>query len=236
MFAAASHAWERWSHVREQNGLRSACEWLGERIGSKVLNLGVAEVIWLDADKVLLQGEPPAGFEYRFLTPDDVQRFVSPENELNESHVTRIAAGHDLCFAAIQGERLAAFGWYALDCIEGEHCDSVALSFPQNVSYMYKGFTHPDFRGQRLHGYIMRMALEQLARERGITALVSTVSFVNWPSLKSCDRLGYERLGRLIRMGWGWLSTCFSPRAAKQRGVRFGRHADLSARKSPRSA
>lgn len=235
MFASATHAWQRWSSVRQQNGLRNACEWLGERLGSRFLNLGIAEVIWLNLADIQLAGDPPAGYVYRFLTPDDIARFVGPENELGPQHVERARAGHDLCFAALHNDRLAAFGWYALGCIEGEHCDGVALSFPAGESYMYKGFTHPDFRGQRLHGYVMRLALEELARDRGITALVSTVSFVNWPSLKSCDRLGYRRLGRMTRIGWSWCGYGWYPRAARELGVRFGSRADMSSRRTPRA-
>jgi hypothetical protein len=76
----------------------------------------------------------------------------------------------------------------------------------------------------------MRLALEALARERGITTLVSTVGWLNWASLKSCDRLGYRRLGRMTKFGWGLLGGGFYPRAAQALGVQFGRRADLSNR------
>ncbi|HTN75601.1 MAG TPA: hypothetical protein VL096_10155 [Pirellulaceae bacterium] len=231
MFATASHAWQRWSTIKQQNGLSGAFSWLVGRAGWRLINLGIAEVIWLDLNDMQMAGDPPAGFEYRFLTSEDIARYVSPENELGPEHVARAAAGQDLCFAALQDGKLAAYGWYAIGCIEGAECDAVSLSFPPHVSYMYKGFTHPDFRGQRLHGYIMRMALEALARDRGITSLVSTVSFINWPSLKSCDRLGYRRLGRLVKAGWGVCGFRWYPKAAKKLGVRFGWRADMSSRK-----
>jgi RimJ/RimL family protein N-acetyltransferase len=233
MSLSFAYIYRQFSKAKADHGRRAAWEWIADRLGVRLINLGVSELVWLSLDKIQLAGDPPAGFEFRFLTPSDIAGFLSPTNELDERHVTRAERGHDLCFAALSGDRLAGFGWYALGSIEGEHCDGVNLSFPDDVSYMYKGFTHPDFRGQRLHGYAMRLALEALAAERGIEHLVSTVSWTNWPSLKSCDRLGYERLGRIVTYGWDPLSIELYPRAAKARGVRFGRDADLSNRETP---
>jgi hypothetical protein len=231
MFAIASRGLERWTTIRTEHGSSAAVEWLVDRAGARLLNLGVNEVVWLTPANFKLVGAPPEGFDFRFLSPDEIDAFVGEENELDATHVARARAGHDLCFAAIKDGRLAAYGWYALGSIEGEHCDNVALSFPSDVSYMYKGFTHPDFRGLRLHGFAMRLALETLAAQRGIRALISTVGWLNRASLKSCDRLGYERLGRMIRVGWGACSIGFYPRAATNLGIRFARRADLSNRK-----
>jgi hypothetical protein len=224
----------QFAKAKADHGRRAAWEWIADRLGVRLINLGVSEVVWLSLDNIQLAGEPPAGFEFRFLGPVEIAGFVSPANELTDEHVERAARGQDLCFAALHGDKLAAYGWYALGSIEGEHCDGVNLSFPADVAYMYKGFTHPDFRGQRLHGYAMRLALEKLAVEQGITHLVSTVGWTNWPSLKSCDRLGYERLGRMVTYGWEPLSRERYPSAAQARGVRFGRDADLSNRRQVR--
>lgn len=231
MFAVAARGLSRYSSIRSEQGRSAAAEWIVDRVGARLVNLGVSEVVWLEAGKIKMVGAPPADFIFRFLTPADIAGMVGNENELDETHVARAAAGYDLCYAALKEGRLAAYGWYALNCIEGEHCDCVALSFPADVAYMYKGFTHPDFRGQRLHGYAMRLALEALAAERGIRGLISTVGWLNWPSLKSCERLGYERLGRMTRIGWKYFGYGSYPQAARDLGIRFGRHADLSARR-----
>jgi RimJ/RimL family protein N-acetyltransferase len=231
MFTLAQRGIHRFTSIRTEQGTTAAREWLVDRIGARLINLGVSEVVWLELDDIKMVGAPPEGFDFRFLTPDELARYVCVENELDQRHVQRVTAGNDLCFAVLQGERLASYGWYALGSVEGEHCDCVALSFPKHVSYMYKGFTHPDFRGQRLHAFGMRLALETLSRERGITAIVSTVGWLNWASLKSCDRLGYQRLGRMKKFGWGFASGGIYPRAAKERGVKFGRRADLSNRR-----
>jgi hypothetical protein len=231
MLAIATRGYERWTTIKTEHGRSAAREWLIDRVGSRLINLGISEVVWLSPGDVKLVGAPPEGFEFRFLSPEEIAGFVGVENELDERHVARAAAGNDLCFAALKDGRLANYGWYAIGSIEAEHCDCVALSFPSDVIYMYKGFTHPDFRGLRLHGFSMRLALEALAAERGVRGMISTVGWLNWPSLKSCDRLGYKRLGRMKRFGWNVCSAGFYPPAAKQLGIRFGRHADLSNRR-----
>ncbi len=135
--------------------------------------------------------------------------------------IDRAAGGLDLCFAALSDGRLAAYGWYALDAIEGEHNFGIAMSYPSTVAYMYKGFTHPDFRGARLHGTGMGLALQNL-KQFGVTALVSSVGWTNEASLRSCDRLGYERLGRIITTGGDAVQLQTIPQAATKLGVRFG--------------
>ena len=231
MFTSAARSYQRWATMRAEHGAAAGWQWLTDRVGARLVNLGVSEVVWLELADIKLSGEPPAGFEFRWLTPDEIATCVCEENELSEHHVARAAAGHDLCFAALQNDRLAGYGWYALGSIEAVHCDNTALSFPSDVAYMYKGFTHSDFRGLRLHGFAMRLALEALAAERGITKLVSTVSWLNFASLKSCERLGYRCLGRMTKVGWGPCSTGHYPAAARKLGIRFGRRADLSNRR-----
>ena len=99
-----------------------------------------------------------------------------------------------------------------------------AISIPNDAAYMSYGFTHPDFRGFRLHGLIMGLALQALAK-RGITKLVSLVAWTNWASLKSCERLGYINLGNMITFGSQKRAVGIYPKAAKQLGVRLGRNA-----------
>jgi hypothetical protein len=231
MFAATAHAVRRWSEVKTTSGRRAAWQWAIDRIGSRLANLTVSEVVALERTEVKLPGPPPAGYDFRFLTAEEIARYSADVTcELADEHVARARAGSDLCFAAISGDRLAAYGWYALHCVEARHCDGIAISYPADMAYMYKGFTHPDFRGQRLHGYIMGLALAALHQERGIERLVSTVSWLNEPSLKSCDRLGYRRQGRMIALGWFGRKTGLYPSAARRLGVQFATGADLSSR------
>lgn len=183
----------------------------------------VNSVVWLEVDAIAEDLKPDGRFEFRFLDADEVSHFAQDSAYyLAPEMAERIRAGRDLCFAALDGDRLAAFGWYALEAIEPEHADGVAISYPPNTAFMYFGFTHPDYRGARLHGLTMALALKELASRR-VTRLVSLVAWTNRASLKSCYRLGYRRLGAMIVAGNG--AVGMYPGSAKALGVRFGRAA-----------
>ncbi len=220
----------RLKQTRAKFGGRAALETVVDRVGSLAAGLQVIDVVWLECSQVSeLSGDDPR-FAFRFLRAEEVRRFAeNPDLKLSSELAARIEAGRDMCFAALEGERLAAYGWYAIDCIEGEHNFGVPMSFPADAAYMYNGFTHPDYRGLRLHGRVMGLALKAL-QAKGVTRLVSTVDWTNHPSLRSCQRLGYERLGRIVTIGGELAMVLKSPVAAMSRGVRFGRQAD---RRSP---
>jgi len=215
----------RWLEMRKRFGAGAAMTWLAERVLRRVANLRVIHLVWLDAQGVRSSVAPDLELTFRALTADEVRWFAGdPANDLDPAMAARIEAGTDLCFAALAGDRLAAYGWYALESIEAEHALEVAMSFPEDVAYMYKGFTHPDFRGKRIHGIAMTLALQTLA-EQGVTKLVSVVQWTNWASLRSCWRLGYECLGHIVGVGRGRRSLWFYPKEGWRRGVRFGRDA-----------
>ncbi|MBL4885714.1 MAG: GNAT family N-acetyltransferase [Planctomycetaceae bacterium] len=170
---------------------------LANRVLEKIFSLQGVEFVYLHQNSLPASIELPAGFESRFLTAEEVARFAEdPANDLDDNLPDRIRAGKDFCFAAIHENRLAAYGWYALKDIEAEHNFGISMRFAENHAYMYKGFTHSDFRGKRLHGILMGQALQELG-SRGIDALVSSVGWTNFASLVSCDKLGYERIGRV---------------------------------------
>ncbi len=226
MIAKIKQIAARLEQTRAKFGAKAALESVADRVGSLVAGLQVVEVVWLENSQVSeLSGDDPR-FEFRFLRAEEVRRFAEdPDVDLSSELAARIEAGRDMCFAALEGERLAAYGWYAIDCIEGEHNFGVPMSFPADAAYMYNGFTHPDYRGLRLHGRVMGLALLAL-EAKGVTRLVSTVDWTNHPSLRSCQRLGYERLGRIVTIGGDLAMVLKSPVKAMSRGVRFGRQAD----------
>ena len=59
---------------------------------------------------------------------------------------------------------------------------------------MYKGFTDPRYRGQRLHAIGMTRAMRHY-KNNGCKGLVSYVEARNFDSLKSCLRMGYRVFG-----------------------------------------
>lgn len=204
-------------------GFKAVARHVIDRVGGASVGLQVVDVVWLDVAGLKMNLNADPKFEFRFLEAHEVAKYAEePANELDAAMIDRAVGGRDLCFAVINEGRLAAYGWYALDAIEAEHNFGVAMSYPSTVACMYKGFTHPDFRGAKLHGVGMGLALQNLA-QWGVTSLVSTADWTNDASLRSCDRLGYERLGRIVATGSKSFRLIRVPRIAQDRGVRFGR-------------
>jgi len=215
---------------RKLSTLRTECSRFGwgsmlrliaNRVGTRICRLNVIHVVWLDVAEVVVTAASLPNFTFRFLSPDELSIYArDPANDLEPELVARAKDGRNNCFAALDGDRLAAYGWYARDWIEPEHCYGFGLRMPAHVAYMYKGFTHPDYRGQRLHGAVMGLALREFAAQ-GVNALISTVEWTNDASLKSCTRLGYRRLGVLAHArfaGCPWWRT--SPRV-REHGVQI---------------
>lgn len=178
----------------------------------------LVHVLLLDRERMRVP-DLDTWFETRFLTPDEVRRFAEqPTNHLSPHFVDRATGGLDLCFAALHGDRLASYGWYALHSVEPEHAAGSALGLPPSMAYMYKGFTHPDYRGRRLYGACMGQALRNLEK-RGLDRLLALVHWSNTASLRGCDTLGYRRLG-LLAVGPG--GPVKVPSEARRLGVQFG--------------
>jgi hypothetical protein len=216
---------DRLRAFRERHGSTGAVCKVIDVVLHKVFRTSIHTVVWLDLKAVETMACADEQFTFRFLTADEVEKFAEdPSYFMDPSLAAGVRSGNEVCFAALACDRLAAFGCYTLGFVEPQQCAGAALSFPRDVAYMSYGFTHPEFRGFRLHGLIMGLALQQLAN-RGITKLVSIVAWTNWASLKSCWRLGYENLGHMATIGGKRHAIGFYPKAAKALGVRFGRRA-----------
>jgi hypothetical protein len=191
-----------------------------------VMTLDVTHLMRLDRESPLLPDSEPAGFAFRFLAPDEVRNFAEPQNELTTKFANRVENGRDFCFAALSGDRLAGYAWYAIGSIKAEHNrgknlnSGVAMSLPDGMAFMYKGFVHPKFRGAGLYGYINAKALQRL-ETCGVTTMISTADWTNWAALNCCWRLGYQDLGLVWRVGWGRVMLTRAPSKGKTVGIRF---------------
>ena len=134
-------------------------------------------------------------YSCRFLTAAELQHYSNdPSLELDTEFLKLAASKGDRCFAILDGETLASYGWYSTKPTLVDH--ELSLRFDPHYVYMYKGFTHPKYRGQRLHAVGMGMALNAYLAE-GSKGIVSYVEALNMASLKSCYRLGYQDFGKV---------------------------------------
>jgi len=117
------------------------------------------------------------------------------EYEMDAGFVQHALAKGDECYAILEANTVAAYGWYARS-VTSLDTDDLILNFDSRYVYMYKGFTLHNYRGQRLHAIGMTSALVEY-QSRGFKGLVSFVQCNNFDSLKSCHRMGYRDCGRI---------------------------------------
>jgi acetyltransferase (GNAT) family protein len=151
--------------------------------------------------------ESDARYRCLFLDPQRLRALgADPANELPPGFLDEALRKGDECFVILDGERLASYGWYATTPTALD-LPALRLHFSTRYVYMYKGFTHPDYRGQRLHAIGMTRALASYLA-RGYDGLIAYVEANNFGSLKSVYRMGYTDIGRitLIRIAGRYLS------------------------------
>jgi hypothetical protein len=176
----------------------------------------ILRCLYIDTpDPAFLTLEP--GYQAEFLRAEELDGYVAqPEFGLSEQFVTReLAMGHE-CFAIRQGTALATYGWYSTT--PTHFTDDLSVRFGRQWVYMHSGFTHPAFRGRRLHAFGMSIVLT-VYRARGYKGLVSIVNANNDASLKSCARMGYRHFGTIYTARPGRLLGLRRPAALFDRAV-----------------
>ena len=147
-------------------------------------------------DKSFLSGRP--GHPHRFLEGSELEAFAQdPANELSPEFVSQALARGDRCYAIFDRDRLVSYGWYSR--LETAVTVGLNLYFGPEWVYMYKGFTHPDYRGQRLYAIAMANALMECAKE-GRRGLVCFIEANNFNALKSCYRMGYVKVDTMVAL------------------------------------
>jgi hypothetical protein len=135
-------------------------------------------------------------FTAAFLSESAIRRFaLDPENALSSEFVDEALLKGDACFGITDGPVLASYGWYSVQPTRIDPPE-LFLEFDKDYVYMYKGFTHPRYRGKRLHAVGMTLALAHY-RSKGFKGIVSYIESDNFESLKSSYRMGYLRFGSI---------------------------------------
>lgn len=174
----------------------------------------------------------PPHYTPSFLAPRALHEFAAdPAAEMSRAFVDDALRNGDECYAICDGEKLAAYGWYSTRPTPIKPSDLV-LHFAEGYVYMYKGFTEPRYRGQRLHGIGKTRALQHYL-ESGYRGMLSYVESTNFDSLKSNARMGGRVFGSIyVLQLFGRWFTFSSPgcKAFDFRVASTGRPAPLSAR------
>ena len=138
----------------------------------------------------------------RELDAAQLRRFAElPKNRsLRGDAFEAAAARGDRCFAYVDGDLVAHYGWYARG---STRVTDTERDFPLRVddswTYLYNCFTDPSARGRQLLGVAVAAACRAL-RERGSKGILASIALSNFASLKAFRRVGFRRIGWMVQL------------------------------------
>ncbi len=142
---------------------------------------------------VLIELPEDSTFEVRFLTKDELFDCAkNPTLEMDERFLNDALDKGDFCLAILDKGTVTSYGWYSNK--PTIILEDLSIFFSADWMYMYKGFTHPDYRGMRLHAVGMCYAASYFTKQ-GFKGLISYVESNNFYSLNSITRMGYKIFG-----------------------------------------
>jgi hypothetical protein len=136
----------------------------------------------------------PAPFEVRVLDRSDLARYRGePLYGISARFLDGIAARDDLCVAAFSGNQLVSYRFFAAQATDIDA--HLRFHFPPGWVYAYKAFTHPAWRGRRLHRQVFLRSLPEVSRwlpgSPGPLGFVTLVLSDNDASAKALARVGF---------------------------------------------
>ena len=164
----------------------------------------------------------PKGFTFRALTPDDLLTAArDPALQLSRERVLIAHQQGDLFFGAFHRDRLVAYRWYALSGATPIDDNLVIHYAHEGRGYGYRAFTHPVYRGKRLHLCSTQLSDIEL-RARGCTHTVGYIAAENFASLRSNSRLaGSRRIGVIVALRVGSLRLILRSLGVARHGITF---------------
>jgi GNAT superfamily N-acetyltransferase len=162
----------------------------------------LAPLVWRETYRCLRlpwheRATPPASapFEVRVLDRSDLAHYSREARyEISARFLDGIAARDDLCVAAFSGNDLVSYRFFAAQPTDVEA--HLRFHFPPGWIYAYKAFTHPSWRGRRLHRELFLGSLPEIERwqrgSRNPLGFVTLVMSDNESSAKALARVGFE--------------------------------------------
>lgn len=132
------------------------------------------------------------GLECREVRCSDLLPFASdPLNGLSTGFLRQADERGDRCFAVFTAQgSLGCYCFYATQPTDIDH--EFRFHFPGDMVYLYKAFTHPDWRGKGLNPLGVSSGICWFTRDlkpgAGFVALVQTN---NYPSIVSFEKMGF---------------------------------------------
>ena len=193
MLALLGKAWRRLRNNTRDFGIVKALHDAAYR--SLNYLVGYMNVIAMEVSCAAALPALAAQYRGRFLNKDALLPFTKdPEYQMTEPFLDDAFATGNECYAISDGDILASYCWYGK--VSSPISDELAVDYSPAYVYVWKAYTHPDYRGRRLHALGMAQALHAY-RERGYAGLLCMVEANNYRSFNSVYRLGFKNTGRI---------------------------------------
>lgn len=166
------------------------------RAGNRLFGMMILNVVVLSADTVNAESLENS-YQYRigFIDAAPLRSLAEKyPDAVSDSFIDSAFKEGDRCFGIIDGDNLVSFGWYSHHATPIN--ERLRFHFDPTYVYMYKGYTVPGYRGQKLHALGMAHAL-LASHDEGDKGIVSYIEANNFRSISSCERLGYKLVGRI---------------------------------------
>ena len=202
-----------------EHGWAAGLHDVAKKAVSRVVPLRIMKAVELTVDTLDKEFlDLPTGMTGGFLDEAGLRTLATdPKHDLDDDFLRDVLAKGDLCYAIFDGDKLAAYGWYARG--PTRISPSLVLHFDPAFAYMYKGLPLPAYRGKRLHAVGMARALVGLERT-GAQGIVSYIESNNFASRKSCERLGYRDVGTIYVVGAPGRERAWATGNASRYGLR----------------
>ncbi len=137
---------------------------------------------------------------------------------MTREFVEAALAREDVVFGAFAGDRLVAYNWRTLTA--APHTDGLWVRVKKPYRYGYKGFTHPDYRGQRLNMAISFYS-DAYFLARGYTNDIGLIDVYNMSSLATAKYKGNEAIGYAGYLKWFGRCLTYRTSRVKRTGFEF---------------
>ncbi len=156
--------------------------------------------------------------EYRLLTESELIEFSSdPEVDMNAEKMKSNFAKGDICVGAIENGELIAYLWSA--CSPTKHVENLYVDFGPKARYLYKGFTRPAYRGQRIQSMLSSLADDLSPKDR--THSITFIETHNYASIHTAKYHGNKIIGYAGYWKLFGRYIVFHSRGARKLGFRF---------------
>ena len=172
----------------------------------RVVPCDVARVYRLETGGVRAPRADASGFEFRFLSADEMQRFSGvAETAMTADAAELVADGAATCFAALKDGELAAYACFGMGEVEAEHnrgggrLAGIGLQLDEQARFLFKAFAVPRFRGHALMSWVIFHAC-QVLQTLGVREIVTTTDWTNRAFQISAERCGFRLCGHTAEM------------------------------------